>query len=195
MGTKLYVGNLSFNTTETDLQDLFAQAGPVQEVTLMQDKFTGKSRGLRLSPWLRRGRAKAPSRNSTEDVEGRPLTVNEARPREPRPPGGGGGAATAAVAVDTAVVAKVVVASEEATRNSLVPIAFVTTAKFARRGSAVVRTHNCARTPRGVETASTFDKIGQGWIRTSEGVSQQIYSLPRLATSVPTRLYHESFRR
>jgi RNA recognition motif-containing protein len=39
MGTKLYVGNLSFNTTETDLQDLFAGAGPVQEVTLMQDKF------------------------------------------------------------------------------------------------------------------------------------------------------------
>ena len=46
MGTKLYVGNLSFNTTETDLQDMFAGVGPVQEVTLMQDKFTGKSRGF-----------------------------------------------------------------------------------------------------------------------------------------------------
>ena len=46
MGTKLYVGNLSFNTTENELQDLFAQAGAVQEVTLMQDKFTGKSRGF-----------------------------------------------------------------------------------------------------------------------------------------------------
>src|SRR5216110_2721020 len=46
MGTKLYVGNLSFNTTETDLQDLFAQAGAVQDVMLMQDKFTAKSRGF-----------------------------------------------------------------------------------------------------------------------------------------------------
>ena len=46
MGTKLYVGNLSFNTTENELQELFAQAGAVQEVTLMQDKFTGKSRGF-----------------------------------------------------------------------------------------------------------------------------------------------------
>ncbi len=41
MGTKLYVGNLSFNTTENELQELFSQAGTVQEVTLMQDKFTG----------------------------------------------------------------------------------------------------------------------------------------------------------
>ena len=46
MGTKLYVGNLPFNTTENELQELFAQAGAVQEVTLMQDKFTGKSRGF-----------------------------------------------------------------------------------------------------------------------------------------------------
>ena len=45
MGNKLYVGNLSFNTTETDLQDLFGQAGAVSEVTLIQDRFTGKSRG------------------------------------------------------------------------------------------------------------------------------------------------------
>ena len=46
MGNKLYVGNLSFNTTETDLQDYFSQAGPVTEVMLVQDKFTGKSRGF-----------------------------------------------------------------------------------------------------------------------------------------------------
>src|SRR5882724_9103457 len=46
MGTKLYVGNLPFNTTENELQELFAQAGAVQEVTLMQDRFTGKSRGF-----------------------------------------------------------------------------------------------------------------------------------------------------
>src|SRR5438552_2297135 len=46
MGTKLYVGNLPFNTTENELQELFSQAGAVQEVTLMQDRFTGKSRGF-----------------------------------------------------------------------------------------------------------------------------------------------------
>ena len=92
MGTKLYVGNLSFNTTETDLQDLFAQAGPVQEVTLMQDKFTGKSRGFAFVTMTTEGDAqKAITEFNGKTVEGRPLTVNEARPREPRPPGGGGG--------------------------------------------------------------------------------------------------------
>jgi RNA recognition motif-containing protein len=92
MGTKLYVGNLSFNTTETDLQDLFAQAGPVQEVTLMQDKFTGKSRGFAFVTMTSdQDAAKAISDFNGKTVEGRPLTVNEARPREARPPGGGGG--------------------------------------------------------------------------------------------------------
>ena len=92
MGTKLYVGNLSFNTTETDLQDLFAQAGPVQEVTLMQDKFTGKSRGFAFVTMTTDADAqKAITEFNGKTVEGRPLTVNEARPREARPPGGGGG--------------------------------------------------------------------------------------------------------
>ena len=92
MGTKLYVGNLSFNTTETDLQDLFAQAGPVQEVTLMQDKFTGKSRGFAFVTMTTDADAqKAIADLNGKTVEGRPLTVNEARPREARPPGGGGG--------------------------------------------------------------------------------------------------------
>ena len=92
MGTKLYVGNLSFNTTETDLQDLFAQAGPVQEVTLMQDKFTGKSRGFAFVTMTSEADAqKAITEFNGKTVEGRPLTVNEARPREARPPGGGGG--------------------------------------------------------------------------------------------------------
>ena len=92
MGTKLYVGNLSFNTTETDLQDLFAQAGPVQEVALMQDKFTGKSRGFAFVTMTSEADAqKAVTEFNGKTVEGRPLTVNEARPREARPPGGGGG--------------------------------------------------------------------------------------------------------
>jgi RNA recognition motif-containing protein len=91
MGTKLYVGNLSFNTTENELQELFAQAGTVQEVTLMQDKFTGKSRGFAFVTMSSEEDAQnAISKFNGQNVEGRPLTVNEARPREPRPPGGGG---------------------------------------------------------------------------------------------------------
>jgi RNA recognition motif-containing protein len=92
MGTKLYVGNLSFNTTETDLQDMFAEIGPVQEVMLMQDKFTGKSRGFAFVTMTSEQDAqKAVSEFNGKTVEGRPLTVNEARPREARPPGGGYG--------------------------------------------------------------------------------------------------------
>jgi RNA recognition motif-containing protein len=92
MGTKLYVGNLSFNTTENELQELFAQAGTVQEVTLMQDKFTGKSRGFAFVTMGSEQEAQnAITQFNGKNVEGRSLTVNEARPREPRPPGGGGG--------------------------------------------------------------------------------------------------------
>jgi RNA recognition motif-containing protein len=91
MGTKLYVGNLSFNTTENELQELFAQAGTVQEVTLMQDKFTGKSRGFAfITMGSDEDAQNAISKFNGQTIEGRPLTVNEARPREPRPPGGGG---------------------------------------------------------------------------------------------------------
>ena len=92
MGTKLYVGNLSFNTTENELQELFSQAGAVQEVTLMQDKFTGKSRGFAFVTMGSEADAQnAITKFNGQTIEGRPLTVNEARPREARPPGGGGG--------------------------------------------------------------------------------------------------------
>jgi len=92
MGTKLYVGNLSFNTTENELQELFSQAGTVQEVTLMQDKFTGKSRGFAFVTMGSEQEAQnAITQVNGKTVDGRALTVNEARPREPRPPGGGGG--------------------------------------------------------------------------------------------------------
>jgi cold-inducible RNA-binding protein len=91
MGTKLYVGNLSFNTTENELQELFSQAGAVQEVTLMQDKFTGKSRGFAfVTMGSEQDAQNAISKFNGQTIEGRPLTVNEARPREARPPGGGG---------------------------------------------------------------------------------------------------------
>jgi RNA recognition motif-containing protein len=92
MGTKLYVGNLPFNTTENELQELFSQAGAVQEVTLMQDRFTGKSRGFAFVTMSSDEEAQnAISKLNGQAIEGRPLTVNEARPRESRPPGGGGG--------------------------------------------------------------------------------------------------------
>ncbi|HVD95248.1 MAG TPA: RNA-binding protein [Candidatus Limnocylindria bacterium] len=92
MGTKLYVGNLPFNTTENELQELFAQAGAVQEVTLMQDRFTGKSRGFAfITMGSEEDAQNAISKLNGQTIEGRALTVNEARPREQRAPGGGGG--------------------------------------------------------------------------------------------------------
>lgn len=90
MGNKLYVGNLPFNTTETDLQDLFGQAGTVSEVMLIQDKFTGKSRGFAfVTMGTDEDAQNAINQFHGKSVEGRALTVNEARPREDR--GGGGG--------------------------------------------------------------------------------------------------------
>ena len=92
MSNKLYVGNLSFDTTEVDLQDTFAEAGTVTEVALMQDKFTGKSRGFAFVTMSSAEEAqKAISIFHGKNVQGRALTVNEARPREERSGGGGGG--------------------------------------------------------------------------------------------------------
>src|SRR5258708_3866913 len=90
MSNKLYVGNLSFDTTEIDLQDTFAEAGTVSEVALMQDKFTGKSRGFAFVTMSSPEEAqKAISLLHRKFVHGRALTVNEARPREERSGGGG----------------------------------------------------------------------------------------------------------
>ena len=89
---KLYVGNLPFNVTEPDLQDLFGQAGTVSDVMLVQDKFTGKSRGFAFVTMGSEGEAQnAIEQFHGKALEGRPLTVNVARPREERPAGGGGG--------------------------------------------------------------------------------------------------------
>ena len=92
MSAKLYVGNLSFNTTENDLQDLFATVGPVQEALIMQDRMTMKSRGFGFVTMAENADAqKAIDQFNGKQVEGRALTVNEARPREERSGGGGGG--------------------------------------------------------------------------------------------------------
>jgi len=92
MATKLYVGNLSFNTTENDLQDLFAEAGTVKEASLVQDRATGNSRGFAFVTMGSEEDAKnAIAKLHGRDFQGRNLTVNEARPREDFGGGGGGG--------------------------------------------------------------------------------------------------------
>ncbi len=92
MNTKLYVGNLSYNVTENDLQDLFAQHGPVTEVNLMQDKMSGRPRGFGFVTMATKEGADAAIQNlNGKEWEGRALTVNEARPREERSGGFGGG--------------------------------------------------------------------------------------------------------
>lgn len=89
---KLYVGNLSFETTENDLQDLFEQHGQVSEVALMMDRMTGKSRGFAFVTMNDKAQADAAlSALNGKQVGGRALTVNEARPREERGPRSGGG--------------------------------------------------------------------------------------------------------
>ncbi len=92
MSTKLYVGNLSYNTTENQLQDLFSQHGPVTSVDLIMDKFSGRPRGFGFVTMESKEAAEAAVQAlNGKNVDGRDLTVNEARPREDRPPGGGGG--------------------------------------------------------------------------------------------------------
>ena len=83
---KLYVGNLAFETTENDLQDLFEQHGAVNEVQLMMDRMTGKSRGFAFVTMNDAEQAKAAmSATNGKELNGRALNVNEARPREERP--------------------------------------------------------------------------------------------------------------
>lgn len=89
---KLYVGNLSFQTTENDLQDLFEQHGQVTEVALINDRETGRSRGFGFVTMADNTAATAAMNAfNGKEVQGRTLTVNEARAREERGGGGGGG--------------------------------------------------------------------------------------------------------
>jgi RNA recognition motif-containing protein len=91
MATKLFVGNLTYSSTENDLQDYFSQAGGVVSVNIMQDRTTGRSRGFAFIEMASPAdAAKAIEMFHQKDFQGRPLTVNEARPREERPPGSGG---------------------------------------------------------------------------------------------------------
>jgi len=89
---RLFVGNLSYQTMENDLQEYFSQAGAVNSVNLMLDKFTGKSRGFAFIEYSNPADAnKAVEMFHGKDFQGRQLTVNIARPREERAPREGGG--------------------------------------------------------------------------------------------------------
>jgi RNA recognition motif-containing protein len=92
MSSKLFVGNLSFNTTENDLQDAFAAHGTVLETNLMMDRATGRPRGFGFVTMGSPEEAqKAIDALHGKDLGGRALTVNVAKPREERSGGGGGG--------------------------------------------------------------------------------------------------------
>lgn len=92
MSNKLFVGNLSFDTTENDLQDLFEKFGPVTDVNLITDRMSGRSRGFAFVTMATdEGAKSAISGLASQQLHGREIKVNEAKPREERSGGGGGG--------------------------------------------------------------------------------------------------------
>ncbi|HEX9742740.1 MAG TPA: RNA-binding protein [Nitrospiraceae bacterium] len=92
MGSKIYVGGLPYSTTEEELSSLFAAHGAVQSAKIITDKFTGKSRGFGFVEMATAEEAqKAITALHETQMGGRTLTVNEARPQEPRSGGGGRG--------------------------------------------------------------------------------------------------------
>lgn len=92
MGRKLYVGNLPYSAAEQDLQELFERVAPVESVTVMRDMATGRARGFGFVEMSTdEGAQKAITELHESQMGGRTLTVNEARPKEPRAGGGGFG--------------------------------------------------------------------------------------------------------
>jgi RNA recognition motif-containing protein len=92
MSTKLYVGNLPFQTTEADLQALFEQSGEVRTINVVRDRATGQARGFAFVEMSDvEGAQRAISELDKHEYGGRSLTVNEAKPMAPRSNGGGGG--------------------------------------------------------------------------------------------------------
>ena len=92
MGRKIYVGNLSYNTTESELESLFGAHGSVQSAQIISDKMTGRSKGYGFVEMSSDEEAQAAiAALNGQEVDGRTLTVNEAKPKEDRPRGGGGG--------------------------------------------------------------------------------------------------------
>ena len=92
MGKKLYVGNLSYNTTGSDLEQMFSQHGTVTSAQIISDRDTGRSKGFGFVEMGTDEEAQAAiAALNGQESDGRALTVNEAKPREERPRGGGGG--------------------------------------------------------------------------------------------------------
>jgi len=92
MSTKLYVGNISFNTSNQDLIDMFSEAGTVQSANIIEDRETGRSRGFGFVEMASKEEAQAAiAALNGKEVDGRELKVNEAKPREDRGGFGGGG--------------------------------------------------------------------------------------------------------
>ena len=92
MNTKLYVGNLPYETTETDLQAFFANAGEVSAINIMRDRATGQARGFAFVEMTDvEGAQRAIAELDRQELNGRSLTVNEAKPQAARPNGGFGG--------------------------------------------------------------------------------------------------------
>src|ERR671921_2685691 len=92
MSMKLYVGNLSFQTSSEELQELFSQAGTVESASVVEDRETGRSRGFGFVEMSSKEEGDAAiAQFNGKEVNGRALNVNEAKPRENRSGGGGGG--------------------------------------------------------------------------------------------------------
>src|SRR5712691_9438852 len=91
MSTKLYIGNLAFQTTSQELQEMFAQAGTVESASVVEDRDTGRSRGFAFVEMSSKEEAAAAiDQFNGKELGGRALKVNEAKPRENRGGGGGG---------------------------------------------------------------------------------------------------------
>jgi cold-inducible RNA-binding protein len=92
MPKRLYVGNLPYTITESSLNEMFSEAGPVESVKLITDRDTGRSKGFAFVEMATdEGAERAIAEFSGRKIEGRPLTVNEAKPQQPREGGRGGG--------------------------------------------------------------------------------------------------------
>jgi RNA recognition motif-containing protein len=92
VGRKLYVGNLAYQVGDAELEQLFSEFGTVDSVQVIQDRDTGRSKGFGFVEMSSEAEAQAAIQGlHDQEVNGRRLTVNEARPREPRSGGGGGG--------------------------------------------------------------------------------------------------------
>jgi RNA recognition motif-containing protein len=137
--SKLYVGNMSFKTTEDELRSAFGQFGSVTDVYVAMDKMTGRPRGFAfVTMGTAEEAAQAAEKLNGDDLGGRALTVNEARPRK-RAPVAPSAAAAAVAAVASAAAAAVVAASAAATvvaaASAAATVAIAATKRFVRHES------------------------------------------------------------